>query len=68
MYFQRKNNKLKAHCNKLIIRTHYFCNVVLELDFLSYYSTDEYPEELDRLIIFNMYLMTPHKCGRLLDF
>ena len=34
-------------------RTYHFCNVVLELDFLSYCSTDEYPEELDRLIRFN---------------
>ena len=31
-----------------------FCNVVFELDFLSYCSTDKYPEELDRLIrLFN---------------
>ena len=29
---------------------YHFCNVVLELDLLSYCSTDEYPEELDRLI------------------
>ena len=39
----------------LLLRTHHFCDVVLELDFLSYCSTDEYPEELDRLIIFNTY-------------
>ena len=32
------------------LRTYHFCNVVLGLDFLSYCSTDEYPEELDRLI------------------
>ena len=48
-----KNNKLKAHCNKLITYISDFCNVVLEFDFLSYCSTDEYPEELDRLIRFN---------------
>ena len=30
--------------------TYHFCNVVLELDFLSYCSTEEYPEELARLI------------------
>ena len=36
-----------------LLRTYHFCNVVLEFDFLSYCSTDEYPEELDRVIRFN---------------
>ena len=33
-----------------LLHTYRFCNVVLELDFLSYCSTYEYAEELDRLI------------------
>ena len=37
---------------KSLLRTYHCCNVVLELDFLSYCSTDEYSEELDRLIRF----------------
>jgi len=36
-----------------LLHTYYFCNVVLERDFLFYCTTDEYPEELDRLIRFN---------------
>ena len=54
MYFQQKKTINQKHnVTNLLLRTHHFCNVVLELDFLSYCSTDEYPEKLDRLIRFN---------------
>ena len=65
MYFQQKKTINQKHIvTNLLLRTHHFFNVVLELDFLPYCSTDEYPEQLDRLIIFNTYLITPYKCGR----
>ena len=52
MYFQQKMTLKHIVIN--LLHTYHFCNVVLELDFVSYcISTDEYPEELDRLIRFN---------------
>ena len=41
--FSRKYNKLKTHCNVISV-------MQSKLDFLSYCSTDEYPEKLGKLI------------------